>query len=233
MTWTRAAIPARRHRAVVGNRPRPRCERQPDPGDLQHGRRRGRFQPGRTPVESGPGHRPSAALRAVIFQGVNNGTLTGGQPFNLGQFVVIPPPTGTTTTYTNVPFEIAFNENTLNGAAPSPNGTPVVLHGFLSGTIGPGSSTRFNAYINPVMFPTFVDPPFPTSIDPFQTGGLINGIDVPGTGDNGQMIQAILYSEQSVPEPGTLAIFAMAAAYAARRWAGGRRKGDVTDRATS
>ncbi len=41
----------------------------------------------------------------VSFQGVSDGTLTTGQPFSLGQFVVTTPPDGGTTTY-ETPFQI-------------------------------------------------------------------------------------------------------------------------------
>ncbi len=182
-----------------------------------------------TPSVPGTGATGITGMPVISFQGINNGTLTSGQTFDLGQFMVSSLPAGTSTTYTNVPYEIAFYENTLNGTNPSPNETPIVMHGFLNGTIIGGSTPQFSSTIDPVLFSSANGPSFPTTTALFRTGGLLNGIDVTASGSNGQMIQGILNTEQAVPEPGTLAIFAVAAAYAARRWAGARKAGAPID----
>jgi hypothetical protein len=66
----------------------------------------------------------------VSFQGVSDGTLTTGQPFSLGQFVVTPPPDGGTTTYAT-PFQITFNVTSSSGDPALPNATPITFGGSI------------------------------------------------------------------------------------------------------
>ncbi len=142
----------------------------------------------------------------ISFQGVNNSTLTTGQPFNLGQFVVAPMPAGTSTTYSNTPFQIAFTEHTVNGAAPSPNATPVVLDGWLSGTVSANSSSNIHMYIDG--FITSVNgSPFPTTVPAFRAGAYQNYLYIVSVGGTYSPIEAELNLVQSVPEPSAIIIF--------------------------
>ena len=67
----------------------------------------------------------------VSFQGVSDGTLTTGQPFSLGQFVVTPPTGGGTTTYAMTPFQITFTVTNASGDPALPQETPITLSGDL------------------------------------------------------------------------------------------------------
>ncbi len=147
-------------------------------------------------------------MPVISFQGVNNGTLTDGQPFSLGQFVVAPMPAGTSTTYTNTPFQIAFTEHTVNGAAPSPNATPVVLDGWLSGTVSANSSSDIHIGINSVLIPV-QGTAFPITIPAFRAGDYQNYLYIVSAGGTYSPIEAELNLVQSVPEPGAIVIFGL------------------------
>jgi hypothetical protein len=100
----------------------------------------------------------------------------------------------------------------VNGVVPSPNETPVVLTGFLNGTVTGGSnSTALHpnltvTFNSPELTPTGTMPPFPINVMPFQTGNLINYLGISNPGDNGQPIMANLVTESKVPEPSSIAI---------------------------
>jgi len=142
----------------------------------------------------------------ISFQGVSNGTLVAGQPFNLGQFVVSTMPDGTSTTYNHTPFQIAFTEQTINGAAPSPNGTPVVLDGWLSGTVNAHSPLELQLGLNGFDIPV-QGTPFPMTIPAFQAGNNLNYLLVLSPDSTDNMLQAQLNMVQSVPEPGAILVF--------------------------
>jgi hypothetical protein len=175
-----------------------------------------------SPVVYGGGPVGSAGIDGtpvISFQGVSNGTLTSGQLFDVGQFVVGSMPAGTSTTYSNTPFQIAFTEQSVNGLAPSPNQTPVVIAGWLNGTVTAGSPLGLSVNYEPVQFPDnpFNGLPLPW-IFPFQTGNLLNDFAIANPGNGGQVIQAALYTEQSVPEPTTLVFFACIFGLFVCRW---------------
>jgi hypothetical protein len=145
------------------------------------------------------------------FQGVSDRTLTTGQPFDLGQFVTTGPPSASGTTYVNTPFHITFTVQTLNGVATSPNGSPVVLDGWLNGTLSPNTTPFAHIYINTLAFSPEDGPPFPTNIAPFTTGSYVSYLSVLSQ-DLYKPIHAELNLVESVPEPGTILIFGMVGA---------------------
>jgi hypothetical protein len=143
----------------------------------------------------------------MSFVDINNGELTAGQSFSLGQFAVTPMAAGTSTTYTNTPFQIAFTERTINGVLPSPNATPVVLHGWLSGSVNASGSSNIRLSIDTFETTPESGPPFPTTAPPFRVGDTENYLYVLSVGGADSPIQAELNLAQSAPEPGTLVIF--------------------------
>jgi hypothetical protein len=148
----------------------------------------------------------------VSFQGAN-GTITSGTPFSLGNFSISAPPAGTTTTYSNIPFQILFKTEAVNGTVPAPNETPVVLTGLLNGTVSAataGSTPHSNltaTFSAPAFIPESM-PPYPVNVLPFQTGNLMNYLGVTNSGNNGQPIEANLITTSNVPEPTSIAVFA-------------------------
>ncbi len=143
----------------------------------------------------------------ISFQGVSDATLTTGQPFDLGQFTVDSMPAGSTTAYNHVPFQIAFTEHAVDGAVVPSNETPIILDGFLNGTLVAGSPPQFVLNFNTYAFAPEDAPPFLTTTTPFRTGNLMNYLWVDG-GIDGQMLQGVLNTEHAAAEPGSLAIFA-------------------------
>ena len=147
----------------------------------------------------------------VSFAGVDGGTVTtnGNNLFDLGHFVIGTPTPGTTTTYTNTPFTIKFLEQTVNGALPSPNNTPVEIDGIINGTIAAGATPHFQwgfdrAISTPAMPPLFVTV---TTIDPFRVGNLANDFSAWNSTTDGLAIQGMLNTAQAVPEPSALALY--------------------------
>jgi hypothetical protein len=165
----------------------------------------------------------------VSYQGVSNGSMTTGSAFNLGSFQISAPPAGTISTYLNIPFQILYKVESVGGAAPSPNDTPVVLTGFLEGKVsstdGVTASPDLKVFFNSPVYTPDNYPPYPTTILPFQIGGLTGYLNVTSPGGNGQPIQANMIAAQSVPEPDTLGLFACLAALLA--WKARRRPARV------
>jgi hypothetical protein len=117
----------------------------------------------------------------VSFQGVENGSMTTGSPFNLGQFVVQMPSSGSATTYVNTPFTVSLDVKSVNGA-PSPQDAGFKMSGNLSGTVsGSGQSTLTATFFPPyALFPEReFNPPF-AGWPSFQTGQWMNHIIPPG-----------------------------------------------------
>ena len=76
----------------------------------------------------------------VSFQGVSNATLTTGQPFDLGQFVVTTPPGGGTTTY-GTPFQITLTVTNASGDPALASATPIDIKGYLESELIGGKWT--------------------------------------------------------------------------------------------
>jgi hypothetical protein len=149
----------------------------------------------------------------VSFQGTSATITSNTSPFSLGHFTISSPPPGTTTTYTNIPFQILYKTEAVNGTAPVPNDTPIVLTGLLNGTItaspsGTVLNPNLNVIFNPVKFTPESLPPYPVTALPFQTGNLMNYLSIANPGDNGQPIMANLVTTSAVPEPSSIAVFA-------------------------
>lgn len=146
----------------------------------------------------------------VSFQGAS-GTIATGSAFSIGTFTVSAPPSGTST-YTNIPFQILFKTEAVNGSTVSPNETPVVLTGMLNGTVTAGASgsspvSTLMATFNAPIFASGSTPPFPVNVMPFQTGNLMNFLSVTNSSSLSQPVEANLITSP-VPEPSSIAIFA-------------------------
>jgi hypothetical protein len=145
---------------------------------------------------SGPG--------IISFIPVSTNQFNAPSAFSLGDFQVAALPGGVSTTYTNTPFHITFLANTVNGATPNPNETPLQLSGTLNGTVTGGSQSAVVAKFDPLPNPSFV------------TGNFLNTLSftdnplslVPSSTNNGHTsAQAHLSTETRVPEPTSIALF--------------------------
>ena len=157
----------------------------------------------------------------ISFQGVGDGTLTtGGTPFDLGHFEVTGLPVGSSTTYSNTPFDLTFTPKSVEGVPIAAQG-PIVIQGWLNGTVVGNDASGLSAFFNGIPgLPaggTWVPP---SDAPPFAIGNMTNFLDLaPGadavrftTSAGGSApLQAVIYSTEVVPEPSTLAIFACAA----------------------
>lgn len=133
---------------------------------------------------------------------------TSPSAFSLGTFVVGYLPPGGRTTYNNTPFSITYAALKVNGSEPSVNQTPIVITGFLNGTIGGPGQSDVVATFNPVNDNTFL------------TGDYLNKLSVldpqvslvPSTTNGGRTTaQAHLrVTAAPIPEPATIALFATA-----------------------
>ena len=153
----------------------------------------------------------------ISFNSVGDGAFTAPSAFSLGEFKTIALPAGQSTTYTNTPFSITYVAQKVDGGVPTINETPITITGHLNGAVsGPYQSN---------VVATF-DAPSKSS---FQTGGVINTLQVLGTtgflvpsSTNGGVTTAegriTLVQAPGVPEPATVALFlAGIAGYGLRR----------------
>ncbi len=149
----------------------------------------------------------------ISFDSVQNNSFTSPSDFSLGQFVVAKLPEGQTATYTNTPFSITFLANTVNGQAPSPNESPIVVTGQLNGSVSGAGQSNVEAKFDPIKGSKFL------------TGSLSNTLSipnsplslVPSTTNAGQTsAQAFLTNSETpggggttnqVPEPTSVALF--------------------------
>lgn len=145
----------------------------------------------------------------VIFQGIQYGSLTTGSSFSLGQFSIAATPGGGSATYTDIPFQIALRVQSVAGAAPSPNDTPVQLTGTLSAVLTDGQITSLTTRFSLSTAFGGAQPSYPSSIMPFRIGDYMGYLNVTSTGDGGAPIQAMLNVAQ-VPEPSSMIVFAAA-----------------------
>lgn len=147
---------------------------------------------------SGPG--------VISFNSVMNGSFNSPSSLSLGDFQVAALPSGQSTTYKDTPFHITLLVNTVNGAAPSPNETPIQVTGVLNGTVTGGDQSDVVAKFDPITTPKF------------RTGNYLNTIGildnplslVPNSTNHGQTsAQAHLDTVLAppIPEPTSIAMF--------------------------
>jgi hypothetical protein len=152
----------------------------------------------------------------LVFQGVPYATLTTGGTFDIGKFTVAATPGDGTANYTNIPFQIVLRAQAIDGSAPSPNETPIILQGTLSAVLTGGKIDSLTA-----TFPTYSSdpanpPPFPTSVTPFRIGDFTSYLSITSSGNGGGSIQGTL-NLAPVPEPTSMMVFAAAAGLVALR----------------
>ncbi len=160
------------------------------------------------------GDLPGSAWNPVLFRGIDDGTLVASQTFSLGEFEVAPSAHGPV----DMPFVITFQAKTVDGVAPEPNDSPVILQGRIVGTLDDGGQSVLRALFD--QGPQFADPKYynPRAVPPFQVGNLISTLTVNGgsefltlatSGSARTTIEARL-DVTPVPEPTALAVFGLA-----------------------
>ncbi len=149
----------------------------------------------------------------VSFQGVSNGSLTTGQLFDVGQFIVTSQPGGATTTY-DTPFSIKFNVTSASGDPALPNATPITLDGLLTTSFVRGHATLEAMFQAPG--PVF-DGPYPQLVASLTTGSVHYGlyltpilVTLDPTSQNGGLfdLQGALEVLYTAPEPTPLVMLA-------------------------
>ena len=68
----------------------------------------------------------------------------------LGNFVITPLASGTTTSYANTPFQISFLPSSFAGDTSVGNDTPVVVTGTLNGVVSGASTSTVEATVNSI-----------------------------------------------------------------------------------
>jgi len=87
----------------------------------------------------------------VPLSNSNSVDMSSGQTnVGLGNFVISPLATSSSTTYTNTPFKISFLPASYNGDTAVNKDAPVVLTGMLNGVVHGPSSSTVQATFNPV-----------------------------------------------------------------------------------
>jgi hypothetical protein len=156
----------------------------------------------------------------VSFRGVEDGSLTTGNRFALGQLVINPLPDGVRTDYRDTPFEIQFSAKTIDGVVPSVNETPNVLHGFLSGWVVGSDYSNLRASFIPDPYPSTTNPGGPLPLDyhaPFRIESLTvalwpeplsSSLNPSGSNDGRMTLQGTL-SVYATPEPTSIVVFSL------------------------
>lgn len=168
----------------------------------------------------------------VSFQGVTNGTLTTGQPFDLGKFVIGDPQPGTVTNYSYTPYELTLKITSVNGAPVSSSEGTISIPGSLYGSIVSGGGSWLVPFLGGYTLPVEGQgPPLPFQgviAPPFSTGNLINylslGPTAPDPTQRVESLQGILNQTNPVPEPGTVTFFVVSVAAAWFGWFRSPRK---------
>jgi hypothetical protein len=126
--------------------------------------------------------------------------------FSLGTFVVGYLPPGAKTTYDKTPFTITYTALKVNGAEPTVNQSPVVISGFLNGTVGGPSSSSVVATFSPISDSEFLTADYLNKLSVLDPQVAL----VPSTTNGGRTTaQAHLrVSAAPIPEPTTIALFA-------------------------
>ena len=134
---------------------------------------------------------------------------TGSTNASLGNFVISPLAAGATTTYSNTPIQISFQPQSYGGTSISSD-APVVISGFLNGTVNGPSSSTVTASFNPPSPSTFsLGSGNGTGDFSLPTNTLLLA---PSTSNNGTttaqgLVTSSTGSESAVPEPSTIALF--------------------------
>ena len=112
----------------------------------------------------------------VRFVGGTGSTATAS-PFPLGAFQVDPANTGAVTRYSQTPVTISYWTQAVNGTSTAAqNGTPaspMVIHGWLSGTVGGANASALSVLFDQGLQPD--DPRFyqPRPLPPFPAGASV------------------------------------------------------------
>ncbi len=149
---------------------------------------------------------------SVSFEGVTDGTLTTGTPFNFGRFVPSPAQDGSVTTFMYTPYDIYV---TLRDSSPDGGKATIHYRGDINGSTSESRLYGFGVNMAmPVAFPED-GPPFPRNFDLFSIGNYTGylQVDFGGNFARDQPMMANLRLAQTVPEPSLLAVFGCAAAF--------------------
>jgi len=156
----------------------------------------------------------------IDFRGVDHQMFTAPSLFSLGTFRVSALPQGAVTAYNNTPFSITMTANAVDGKTPDPNGTPVVLTGWLNGLIKGDSQSSVVATFDISSLKDFQTGPYQDTPNILDTSLSL----VPSRTNDGQttaqaqLIVKLVPSPPPVPEPTSVAIFLTAVAgYGLRR----------------
>jgi hypothetical protein len=140
--------------------------------------------------------------------------------FDLGTFSVNQPDPVGTTYFNATPFEISYSINKVDGETPSPNTTPVLVRGEISGSVI-GIESNLRATFHVVALGILDGDVFrPYYADPFSAGPLAGGLTLSvasmdlilgpnSTGGTGTVVRGAVFA-QAVPEPNAVWAFALA-----------------------
>ena len=152
----------------------------------------------------------------ISFNSVLNSSFESPSSFSMGDFQVAALPDKQSTSYTDTPFHITYLVNSVDGAKPDVNETPIQLSGVLNGTVSGGNQSHVVAKFDPITKPTFMTGMYSNDLSITDNPLTL----VPSTTNSGQTsAQAFLTStltttpppssggETTVPEPSTIALF--------------------------
>jgi hypothetical protein len=156
----------------------------------------------------------------VSFQGVTDGSLTTGMPFDLGTLVVTPPVSGPWPTYNEAPFQINFTVDTVNGSPVMSGQTSFTIGGSVYTSPGLGLIAQLDVFapfkgspdqehpaVSPIIFQIGSN-----TLDLYPAVSLFN-LGQAGSAGGPVTVQGEV-DALNTPEPSTLLIFVVCGAVA-------------------
>jgi hypothetical protein len=164
-------------------------------------------------IGANPATNPGIMTGPVSFQGVTGGILTAPSAFGLGEFQVAPLPATVSVSYNNTPFQVTLALTESNG--PPGMTTNVTIDGYLNGTLSGSNQSTVIASVASILptGPTLSTPMTPNLSLVTPLGDLNVPFSlalVPASSGGGMTSFQADFGATPVPEPSTLAFFAMA-----------------------
>ena len=150
----------------------------------------------------------------ISFNSVAASSYDAPSNLSLGDFLVAPLAPNISVTYDRTPFSITYLTNSIDGAPPVPNESPITITGFLSGTVTGSGRSNVVATFNPLTTSTFRTGNYANTFQVLDGGVSL----VPSTTNGGRTTAqarntvAAIPPPPQVPEPASIAVFLTAAA---------------------
>ena len=144
---------------------------------------------------------------AIKFVPVTGVSYLSPSNLSFGSFQVQANPDGQSTTYVNTPFTIKFTADSVNGQMVNPNDTPITIAGVLNGTITGANQSSVVATFSAPSKTVFQTGLYSNTLAPLDSPLRIAPSTSGPTTAQGAITATTITAP--VPEPSTIAVFAV------------------------